>query len=104
MSTQWRSSRSASRAELAALLTTETCAPTQAWPARLDRDWPAVRALSALLLDLGGGGTVSKLRGALKGRLALAESVKSVPLKAFLAAYADHFSVAHNRVTLARVA
>ena len=54
------------------------------------------------LLQLGGNGTISKLRGLVKDRLNLIESIKSVPLKAFLNAYPTYFSVMNNRVSLKR--
>ena len=63
------------------LLTTERCVPTQAWPMQHSRDEPVVRALCQLLMELGGGCTISKLRSVLKLRLGATESVKSVPLK-----------------------
>lgn len=63
------------------LLTTERCVPTQAWPVQANRDEPVVRALCQLLMELGGGCTISKLRSVLKLRLGATESVKSVPLK-----------------------
>ena len=84
------------------LLTTELCVPTQEWPQQTERDWPFVRVVGELLLELGGGCTLSKLRGMLKLRLNLVESVKSVPLKAFLAAYSAHFVLTGTRVTLGR--
>jgi hypothetical protein len=83
------------------LLTTERCVPTQAWPAG-QKDWPYVRIMSELLFEAGGGCTISKLRSLLKGRLNSLESIKSVPLKAFLVAYGETFVITANRVTLAR--
>jgi hypothetical protein len=68
--------------EVLELLTTERCVPTQAWPFYQDgRDGPVVLALCELLMELGGGCTISKLRAALKLRLGAQDSVKSVPLK-----------------------
>ncbi len=84
------------------LLTTERCVPTQAWPTDASRDRPYLRVIANLLLELGGGCTISKLRSILKSRLNLDDSVKSVPLKAFLFAYSANFVITRNRVTLAR--
>ena len=84
------------------LLTTERCVPTQAWPANGAVDWPFVVVVGELLQQLGGGCTISKLRSVLKLRLDTAESIKSVPLKAFLLAYASHFAITKNRVSLIR--
>lgn len=72
---------SLSEVDVLELLTTERCVPTQAWPVQATRDEPVVRALCQLLMELGGGCTISKLRSVLKLRLGASESVKSVPLK-----------------------
>ena len=50
--------------------------------------------------QFGGSTTVSKLRGFLRNRIAATDNIKSVPLKAMLAAYPHFFSVQNNYVTL----
>jgi RNA recognition motif. (a.k.a. RRM, RBD, or RNP domain) len=84
-----------------ATLTSDHFVPTQAWPAQLHRDWPFVEAVAEQLRQVGGSTTISKLRGLLKGRLGSALTIKSVPLKALLAAYQSLFVLMGNRVALA---
>mmetsp|Transcript_13820 Transcript_13820/g.40467 ORF Transcript_13820/g.40467 Transcript_13820/m.40467 type:complete len:656 (-) Transcript_13820:339-2306(-) len=86
-----------------AILTSELCVPTRAWPMDSRRDWPFVQLITDQLAQLGGGATVSKLRGLMKDRLQCTKSIKSVPLKAFLVAYKSHFFISGNRVTLVRM-
>eukprot|EP00614_Pseudopedinella_elastica_P004849 CAMPEP_0172588188 /NCGR_PEP_ID=MMETSP1068-20121228/7126_1 /TAXON_ID=35684 /ORGANISM="Pseudopedinella elastica, Strain CCMP716" /LENGTH=620 /DNA_ID=CAMNT_0013383443 /DNA_START=165 /DNA_END=2027 /DNA_ORIENTATION=- len=86
------------------LMTTDLVVPTQIWHRDDARDTPLVKLIAELLLEEGGGCTVNKLRSRLKLRLGLCyeRSVKTVPLKTFLAAYAPYFEMDRNRVTLAR--
>jgi hypothetical protein len=52
------------------------------------------------LQQFGGCTTVSKLRGFLRNRIAASDNIKSVPLKAMLAAYPHFFIVQNNYVSL----
>lgn len=86
--------------QVLSLLTSDQLVPTQLWPASA-HDWPFVqRILDEMRLWGGDSITISKLRGALKGRLGITSTIKSVPLKALLAAYGQLFDLRGNRVSL----
>ena len=72
-------------------LMSEDYVPTQRWPRSSADDAPLVATVLESLDHLRGCATLNKLRSALKQRHNLPRSVKSVPLRAFLASYADLF-------------
>jgi hypothetical protein len=78
----------------------DTYVPTQVWPAEPRLDAPFINAAVEQLLAFGGSTTVSKLRGFLRNRVSATDNLKSVPLKAMLAAYPQYFVVQSNYVTL----
>lgn len=100
----------------------DTYVPTQPWPTNCERDKPYCFAVIAQVILLavfviilsitnvvpifsqlqqfGGCTTVSKLRGFLRNRIAASDNIKSVPLKAMLAAYPHFFIVQNNYVSL----
>jgi hypothetical protein len=82
------------------MLTSEFCVPTQIWHVDQFNDWRYVNLIVSQLSMVGGTATVSKLRGLMKEALGCPKSIKSVPLKAFLAAYHRYFQVVGNRVNL----
>jgi len=87
-------------------LTSEQMVPSAAWPSATALDLPWVRLVADRMHRLGGSATVSRLRGVLRqalGPLAGGESIKSVPLKALLRAYAQHFELTGNFVRLTAV-
>mmetsp|Transcript_11143 Transcript_11143/g.36822 ORF Transcript_11143/g.36822 Transcript_11143/m.36822 type:complete len:128 (+) Transcript_11143:864-1247(+) len=69
----------------------EDYVPTQRWPRSSADDAPLVATVLESLDHLRGCATLNKLRSALKQRHNLPRSVKSVPLRAFLASYSDLF-------------
>ncbi|KAJ8602510.1 hypothetical protein CTAYLR_001274 [Chrysophaeum taylorii] len=71
----------------------EDYVPTQRWPRDETDDATLVATVGESLDHLRGCATLNKLRSALKQRYNLPRSVKSVPLRAFLAAYADLFAL-----------
>jgi hypothetical protein len=83
-----------------AILTDDTYVPTQSWQCRFQQDAPFLNAIITQLQILGGVATISKLRGLLKSRLLAQTNVKSVPLKALLAAYPKYFVLNSNLVEL----
>jgi len=78
----------------------DTYVPTQPWPVDVDRDQPYCAIVIQQLHQFGGFTTVSKLRGFLRNRIAAVDNVKSVPLKAMLAAYSQYFILDGNYVSL----
>lgn len=74
-------------------LMSEDYVPTQPWPRDNNDDSALVATVLDSLDHLRGCATLNKLRSALKQRHNLPRSVKSVPLRAFLAAYADLFAL-----------
>jgi hypothetical protein len=81
-------------------LTNNHFVPTQAWPLEPLRDAGYVTVVAEELRAVGGTTTVSKLRGLLKHKLGSKETIKSVPLKAFLQAYSSVFALHRNHVSL----
>lgn len=79
----------------------DTYVPTQPWPSDPTRDQPYCAAVVAQLQQFGGSTTVSKLRGFLRNRISAVDNIKSVPLKAMLVAYPQHFVLDGNYVHLA---
>lgn len=82
------------------ILTNNHFVPTQAWPLEPLRDAGYVTVVAEELRAVGGTTTVSKLRGLLKHKLGSKETIKSVPLKAFLQAYSSVFALHRNHVSL----
>ena len=78
----------------------DTYVPTQLWAVNSAADMPFCEGIVVQLLQLGGSSTVSKLRGALRHRICAQDNVKSVPLKALLAAYPEYFMLQGNQVSL----
>ena len=78
----------------------DTYTPSCPWPADYVADMPFVSACVAQLQQFGGSTSVSKLRGFLRNRIAASDNVKSVPLKALLAAYPHLFELRGNHVSL----
>jgi len=78
----------------------DTYVPTQPWPVDPEADLPICRAVADQISHFGGSTTISKLRGFLKHRVGTTDNIKSVPLKAMLAAYANIFRVDGNYVSL----
>lgn len=78
----------------------DTYVPTQTWPIDVANDTPFCEAIIAQLLQFGGATSISKLRGFLRTRINAPDNIKSVPLKALLAAYPQYFHVRNNQVTL----
>lgn len=78
----------------------DTYVPTQLWRKDTQLDSPFINAAIEQLLAFGGSTTVSKLRGFLRNRVCATDNLKSVPLKAMLAAYPQYFVVQSNYVTL----
>jgi RNA recognition motif-containing protein len=78
----------------------DTYVPTQAWPIDLMNDPPFNDAIIAQLMQFGGSTSISKLRGFLRARINAPDNIKSVPLKALLAAYPQYFHVRNNQVSL----
>jgi hypothetical protein len=78
----------------------DTYVPTQPWPIDFIQDLPYCNACVAQLQQFGGGTSVSKLRGLLRNRLAASSNIKSVPLKAMIAAYPNLFVLRGNHVSL----
>eukprot|EP01035_Chromulina_nebulosa_P020182 gene20182-26200_t len=78
----------------------DTYVPTQPWPIDSALDSPYCNAIVMQLLQFGGSTSISKLRGFLRTRINAPDNVKSVPLKALLAAYPQLFYVRNNQVTL----
>ena len=74
-------------------------APTRLWR-RGPADDAAVAALRGELRNAPAPPTLNKARTALQRALRLTESVKTVPLRAFLDAYGDVFEVRRDRVLL----
>jgi hypothetical protein len=79
----------------------DTYVPTQAWPIDPLADQPYTTAVVLQLRQFGGTITISKLRGFLRNRLNAVDNIKSVPLKAMLAAYPQLFFVNGSQVSLA---
>jgi len=82
------------------ILTSERCVPTKAWSVNERLDAPYVEVMREQLQLSGGATTISKLRGLVRVRLNLKETIKSVPLKAFLKAYSSQFLLNGNQVFL----
>lgn len=82
------------------LLTSHHFVPTQEWPCNATEDAFFIRHAAEEIHSLGGQTTISKLRGLLKHRFASKETIKSVPLKALLAAYPKIFTLNRNNVYL----
>lgn len=78
----------------------DTYVPTQPWPRDPLGDQLYCEAIAAQLQQFGGCTTVSKLRGFLRSRIAAVDNIKSVPLKALLAAYPALFRLENNFVSL----
>lgn len=78
----------------------DTYVPTQAWPIDVVKDGPFCEAVIQQLVQFRGSTSISKLRGFLRNRLNAPDNIKSVPLKALLAAYPHLFEVQNNQVTL----
>ena len=78
----------------------DTYVPTQTWPADPPRDAPYCQAVTSQLIQFGGSTSISKLRGFLRNRINAPDNIKSVPLKAMLAAYPHLFVVRNNQVAL----
>jgi hypothetical protein len=78
----------------------DTYVPTQAWPVDVAADAPYTTAVILQLRQFGGTITISKLRGFLRNRLNAVDNIKSVPLKAMLAAYPHLFYVNGSQVSL----
>eukprot|EP01038_Epipyxis_sp_PR26KG_P008631 gene8631-11664_t len=78
----------------------DTYVPTQPWPIDEPADRVYYTAVIAQLQQFGGSTTISKLRGFLRNRVAATDNIKSVPLKAMLAAYPHLFVVQSNYVSL----
>lgn len=76
-----------------------TFVPTRDWPTD-SKDQFYCSAIIQQLQHFHGYTSISKLRSALKGRLMSSDNIKSVPLKALLAAYPQYFSVRGNQVSL----
>lgn len=81
----------------------DTYVPTQPWPIDHHVDAPYCAAVVSQLRQFGGFTTVSKLRGFLTSRLLAPDNIKSVPLKAMLAAYPNMFHLNGNHVSLVSV-
>lgn len=81
-------------------LMSEDYVPTQRWPKDLDEDAALVSTVLECLDHVRGCSTINKLRSALKQRHNLPRSVKSVPLRAFLASYSDRFTLDGTHVYL----
>ena len=77
-----------------------TFVPTRAWPIDVAQDSIYCQAVVQQLHQFNGSTSISKLRGALRNRLMSLENIKSVSLKAMLAAYPNLFSVQSNTVSL----
>ena len=80
----------------------DTYVPTQIWQKNLTLDSHYCQAIVSQLQHFGGSTTVSKLRGFLRNRVNAQDNIKSVPLKALLAAYPELFCISSNQVSLAR--
>lgn len=78
----------------------DTYVPTQPWPTDSISDPILISAIQHQLLEFNGTTTISKLRGYLKHRIGVSDNIKSVPLKALLLAYPQHFSVEGNIVSM----
>jgi hypothetical protein len=78
----------------------DTYVPTQQWPIDPAMDALYCNAVVSQLKQFGCTTTISKLRGFLRNRLAATDNIKSVPLKAMLAAYPGLFIVHGNQVSL----
>lgn len=78
----------------------DTYVPTQPWPVDPARDQLYCSAVIAQLQQFGGCTTISKLRGFLRNRVSAVDNIKSVPLKAMLVAYPQHFILENNYVYL----
>ena len=76
-----------------------TFVPTRDWPTD-SKDQYYCSAIIQQLQHFHGYTSISKLRSALKGRLMSSDNIKSVPLKALLAAYPQYFVVRGNQVSL----
>lgn len=76
-----------------------TFVPTRDWPTD-SKDQFYCSAIIQQLQHFHGYTSISKLRSALKGRLMSNDNIKSVPLKALLAAYPQYFVVRGNQVSL----
>lgn len=77
----------------------DTYVPTQIWQ-KDPSDVPFCEAVTMQLMQFGGSTSISKLRGFLRSRINAPDNIKSVPLKAMLAAYPQLFVVRNNQVTL----
>lgn len=82
------------------VLTDDTYVPTQSWQCSPTSDAPFIQAVITQLQILGGVATISKLRGLLKSRIQSVVNIKSVPLKALLAAYPRYFTLTSNLAEL----
>ena len=86
-----------------ALLMNENYVPTKAWPVGAlpaGEDDALVCVVAELLHAQHGAATLTKLRALLKQHFGLLTSVKSVPLRSFLAAHAYRFATEGTHVTL----
>lgn len=85
-----------------ARLCDDTYVPTQPWPIDPDSDPYFIHAIIDQIKQLSNYSiTISKLRGFLKHRIGVINNnIKSVPLKALLQAYPQHFHVDSNYVSL----
>lgn len=77
-----------------------TFVPTRDWPVDTAHDQHYVSAVVQQLQQFHGYTSISKLRSSLKSRLMSSDNIKSVPLKAMLAAYPKFFVVKGNQVSL----
>merc|ERR1712070_977974 len=88
--------------QILSLLTSHHFVPTQEWPCNTADDAFYIRHAVEEIRSLGGQTTISKLRGLLKHRFSSKETIKSVPLKALLAAYPKIFTLNRNNVYFTR--
>ena len=85
------------------MLMNENYVPTKAWPVGAlpaGEDDALVCVVAELLHVQHGAATLTKLRALLKQHFGLLTSVKSVPLRSFLAAHAYRFATEGTHVTL----